>query len=277
MATLVGIDIGATKTAVARVDTTTGEVTSEQRWPTRAERGSRAVLDDCVRAVAKLAGDKPTTVGIGICELVDRNGQIRSGFTLDWRDLPLANSFAPHHVVVESDVRAAARAEAAFGAARHVDEALFLSVGSGISYCLISGGQPRPGAHGNALVVGAPPVEEIASGAAIAATAGVSDAEQAFADERHSAVIGQAASALGIALAALVNALDPNLVIVGGGLGLVDRYRDAFTHVARDHLYARRDLQPSFVPSALGPAAGVIGAALAAAAADTALPAETAH
>jgi glucokinase len=262
MREVIGIDVGATKTAAARVDVTDGSVTKQRVWQTQPGRGGAAVLGDCIRAADDLACTADLSVGIGICELVDRNGEIQSAENIDWHDVDLARAFDPRRVLLESDVRAAARAEATFGAGRDVNELLYLSVGSGISYCLVERREPRVGAHGAAIIVGAPPVEQFAGGLAIAAAAGVTSAEEAFARPQHRNVIERAADDLGRALAALINALDPTLVVVGGGLGLVDSYRERFAHVALALLRAPAHEQPEIVPAALGASAGVVGAAL---------------
>ncbi len=71
---------------------------------------------------------------------------------------------------------------------------------------------------------------------------------------------------LGLTLAALVNALDPGAVIVGGGLGLHGGYRARVARAIRAAVYdpeVRSDLP--VLPAALGADAAVIGAALAAA------------
>src|SRR5438093_1635221 len=54
-------------------------------------------------------------VGLGICELVDRNGRVASANCIDWTQLPVVehlSSIAP--TVIEADVRAAALAEGLF-------------------------------------------------------------------------------------------------------------------------------------------------------------------
>ena len=110
--------------------------------------------------------------------------------------------------------------------------------------------------------MGAPPTEQLAGGLAIAAAAKVASAEEALRDPRHRDVIEHAAVHLGHAMAALVNALDPALVVVGGGLGLAAAYRERFVSVARGQLWAPPRAQPKIVPAALGASGGVIGAAL---------------
>jgi len=262
MTIAIGIDVGATKIAAARVEIESGRVLQHEVRSTRPWRDGLAVLDDCVQLARLLSAAPDAAVGIGLCELVDERGEIAGADTIDWLGLDLVAAFAPMAVVVDSDVRAAARAESMFGSGRTAREFLYLSVGSGISYCLVTDGEPRLGTHGAAILVGAPPVEEVASGPAIARAAGVERAEDAFAVSVHDATIETAASELGRTLAALANALDPELIVVGGGLGLVERYRELVAAAARGAMAAKPSLQPPIVPAALGRSSGVVGAAL---------------
>ena len=74
---------------------------------------------------------------------------------------------------------------------------------------------------------------------------------------------------LGVGLAWLVNALDPGTVVIGGGLGLVDRYRELAVEAMRPLIFADNTREVPVVPAELGLDAGVIGAALVAAGART--------
>ena len=67
-------------------------------------------------------------------------------------------------------------------------------------------------------------------------------------------------------LAALVNALDPGALIVGGGLGLHDGYRERVEAALRAEIYDPEAREPAGAAGGLGADAPVIGAALAAAA-----------
>ena len=160
-------------------------------------------------------------------------------------------------------MRAAALAEARFGEAGRFESFLYLTVGSGVSYCLVLDGHPYAGARGNAIVVGAPPVEQRSGGLALAARAGVERAELVLNDPAHASLVDEAADELGLALAALVNALDPEAVVVGGGLGLVDRYRERLVASARAAIEHEATRELPIVPATLGPRSGVVGAALA--------------
>jgi glucokinase len=69
---------------------------------------------------------------------------------------------------------------------------------------------------------------------------------------------------LGAGLAGLVNALDPGVVVIGGGLGLNERYRDLAVAAMRPMIFADDTRDLPVVAAELGADAGVIGAALAA-------------
>jgi glucokinase len=256
-----GLDVGATKIAAARVDVERGEILAASRLPTAPERGSEAVLADC-RALAAELGDGAVAVGLAVCELVDPYGRVRSAETVDWREVDLLGTFD----WVESDVRAAALAEARFGAGRDEPDFLYVTVGSGISHCLMTRGEPRLGVRGSAIGTGAPLVERWSSGLALARRTRHRSAEEALADPAAAEVVEDAAQRLGLALAALVNALDPGALIVGGGLGLNDGYRALVEATLRAEVYDPRARDLPVLPAGLGADAPVIGAALAAAA-----------
>jgi glucokinase len=166
---------------------------------------------------------------------------------------------------VESDVRAAALAEARHGAGTGEPDFLYVSVGSGISHCLVVDGRPRAGARGSAIGTGAPLVERWSGGLALARRSGHRDAAAALADPTAAWVVSDAARRLGGVLAALVNALDPGALIFGGGLGLHSGYRAATVAAMRKAIYDPRARDLPALAAGLGADAGVIGAAMAAA------------
>ena len=261
---VVGIDVGGTKIAGGVVDTATGDVLERRLVATRKERGGPAVLADCAALAAEVAGGE-LPVGIGLCELVDLEGRPASGDTVDWRMLDVAGAFGGAAVTLEADVRAAALAEARFGAGAGVSPFLFAIVGTGASACLVVDGVPYRGARGEALVLGAPPVERVAAGPALARAAGVEHAEEVLADPARTELVERAASELGRVLAVLVNALDPALVVLGGGLGSAPAYCERVARACRSLQEYPRTPPLAVVPSSLGPAGGLIGAALSAA------------
>jgi glucokinase len=259
-----GIDVGATKVAAGLVEVSSGEVVQRGRLPTA--RDPDEVLRDCVGLGRELHRDGVEGVGVAVCELVRPDGSVASAETIDWRGVDVASAFdgvAP--AVVESDVRAAALAEARLGAGRGRASMLFVNVGSGISHTLVVEGRPLAGARGNAIISGAPPVEEWASGLALARAAGTDTAEDVLRDPAHAGLVADAAQRLGRTLAALVNALDPAVVVMGGGLGSHERYRRMVAEAVRPLVYAEETREVEILPAALGADAGIVGAAIAAA------------
>jgi glucokinase len=264
----VGLDVGGTKIAGGLVELPSGLILARERIATAAARGGRAVLADCVALAERLVAgaDGPVAaIGVGLPELVDPRGAVTSAASFDLRGTDVAAAFA--HLApttVDADVRAAAVAEARLGAGRPYRIVLYVSVGTGISHTLVLDGVPYAGARGNALVLGSPLVEEVAGGPAIARLAGRASAEEALADPACTAVVEGAAAALGAALAALVNATDPEVVVVGGGLGLDAGYRAAAERALRGGVFAVATSALPVLAASLGTDAGVVGAALSA-------------
>lgn len=293
-AVAIGLDVGATKLAAGVVDRS-GRVLLREVTPTLPERGGRAVLHDALALVAALGaaaaagGHQVAGLGIGICELVDPAGSVTSRYTVDWVGLPLQAAFGQcvPRVVVDADVRAHASAEAAIGAGRELDSFVYVSVGSGISSCLVQNGRPLGGTHGNALVLATMPLtvfddqgrriefalEPFASGVGMVQRyrrhkPGCTRVEEIVADTAQgsapaAAILRSGGDALGSALAWLVNVLDPAAVIVGGGLGLAGGiyWEHALTN-ARAHIFADNSRDVPILPSACGADAGLVGAAL---------------
>jgi len=257
----VGIDVGGTKIAAGLVDVVTGRLLERVQVPTIPSRGGRAVLADCADLAARLgAGELP--VGLGICELVGLDGRPASADTIEWRDLDLASAIEAPRVVLESDVRAAALAESAFGAGAGRSPFLFVIVGTGASACLVVDGRPYPGARGQAITLGAPPVERIASGRALAQAAGLERAEDVLADPAHDGLVRAAAWELAQVLGVLANALDPAVIVLGGGLGAAPGFRQHVVDGFLPLLAYPAEPPLDLLGSALGADGGIVGAAM---------------
>jgi glucokinase len=287
----IGLDVGGTKIAGGVVALDSGQVLARRAIPTRAERGGAAVLADALALAEALQTDAARLdvgvrgIGVGVPELVDLAGNITSGHAIAWRGAPVREQFRRlGRAIVESDVRAHALAEARYGAGRSFQLFAFVTVGTGISCCLVQEGRPYAGAHGNALILASSPLtttcttcgttlrpilEEFASGPALAARAGMARGEDVLAaasegDQAALEVVESAGAALGVSVGWLVNVLDPQAIIVGGGLGLAGgRYWDSFVAATREHVWADASRDMPILMAALGPDAGLIGAAAA--------------
>lgn len=295
----IGLDVGGTKIAGGLVDLATGQVVHRRQIPTGADRDGDVVLRDAVAVADDLGSDAASagvavhSVGIGVAELVDVQGAIRSAHVIDWPGQPVREAFAHiAPVMIESDVRAAALAEARFGAGRPFAIFVYVTVGTGISSCLVQGGVPFPGSRGNALVLASGPVtsvcdrcgtredtvlEDVASGPALATryarrhgrdvAHGWQVVQAAEAGEPDAVeVVGSAGEALGNAVGWLVNVLDPAAVVVGGGLGMAGGlYRERFVSSTRAHVWSPASRDLPILAAGLAADSGIIGAAVAAA------------
>jgi glucokinase len=284
----IGIDVGGTKIAGGIVALTSGAVLTRQIVPTRPEHGGEAVLAetrslaDMLLREARASRLRVLGVGVGICELVNLQGIVTSGFTVRWHGIDVQSALsdlAP--TVVEADVRAHALAEARFGAGQPYRIFVYISVGTGISACLVLDGRPFAGARGNALVLASGPttivredgsrerqiLEEFASGSAIARRFGTARAEDVFAaaatgDKAARRILSTAGEALGSSIGWVANVLDPEALVIGGGLGLAGGiFWDQVVATARDHIWSDATRRLPMLHAALGADAGVIGAA----------------
>jgi glucokinase len=289
----IGIDVGGSKAALGVVDLASGAVLDRRILPTppRPETGATflAAIAAAAQTLRRTWGALPA--GLGLCELVTPHGAPASAYRVDWTGLDLS-PLAP--VRLDADVRAAAVAEAVFGAGRGLAAFVYLNIGTGISHTLVLDGRPYAGARGAALVSANGPVprlqgppgaeatgaawvpEDFAGGGAIldrhAARTGnrlssphdvAARAEAGDPDAR--AVMDLAADVAGHLVAQAVNWLDPQAVVLGGGVGsLSGRYRARLTDAARAGIWNPAARGLPILPAALGPDAGIVGAALAA-------------
>jgi glucokinase len=288
-----GIDVGGTKVALGLVDAE-GRLSEASRIENRAARGAddllRRVADEARRLAARAGPAGVAAVGLGLCEVIDLEGQVRSSAFVPWSRRQVLAALSPlGPVVVESDVRAAALAEARCGAGRDYDSFAFVSVGTGISSCLVLGGVPYAGAHGTAMLLGSAPVtttcphcamrhrvslEEVASGPALVEQlerrtgAGTARAEEVFAaaeqgDAGAERLILELGETLGSFVALLVNIVDPQAVVIGGGLGTAGGvFWDEVVRSAQAHIYADHVRSLPIAMAQLGPGAAVVGAGL---------------
>ncbi|MER5863287.1 ROK family protein [Kitasatospora sp. NPDC002040] len=244
---VIALDIGGTKIDVALADRS-GTVLERIRLETRAALGPEQALARAAEAAAQLTRRARAEYG----SQVVGHAAVSPGVVLPdrvllapnlpgWEELPLAarlvELLGAERVPVANDVRAAALAELRFGRLRGVDPGIYLSVGTGIAAALTVGGTVLAGANQAAGEIGytafdpgaagqdRAPLEELAGGKAVGERAGLllgtaSTAAEAYAstDPVAQQVVHQALGALSVALANLTVFVDPQRVVVGGGL-----------------------------------------------------------
>jgi predicted NBD/HSP70 family sugar kinase len=196
-------------------------------------------------------------------------------------------------LVIENDINAAALAEQADGHGREVGSFAFVSVGTGIGMGLVVGGQLVRGAHGVAGEIayvpmtgghGAEPdtgtssadwrgaLEDASSAAAVVRSArraglrGQVSARSVFqaaarGDDRAGAVVADEAQLVARMLCTVISVIDPELIVLGGGIGQAPGFADAVVA----ELSPMAPVVPDVRVSALGTEAVVDGCLAAAA------------
>jgi predicted NBD/HSP70 family sugar kinase len=289
---VVALDVGRQFLRGALADLT-GAVVARETIRSRAAHGGRRVseligLADILTERAGIDRATVTQTVIGCPGVYDRHAdtiRLTGGLTgWDQPGLParLRDAFGSS-LMVENDVDAAALAEQAHGHGRLASSFAFVTVGTGIGMGLVLGGHLHRGAHGIAgeiafLPVAADPVlgeheaerrgslEAAVSSAAVSRAARASgmrgpvSARRVFAaaargDERAMHVVAAEAAMVARAVCAIVAVVDPELVVLGGGIGQAPGFAEAVTV----ELAALAPLTPEVRVSALGENAVVDG------------------
>jgi glucokinase len=158
-----GVDLGGTNARAALVDASTGAVVAAHKLP-HTERSPAAVvatITAAAREAARMAGvelGSLGTAGIGVAgQCLGSTGTVLNAPNLGWRDVPLGellHAALGLEVRVVNDLSAAAWGELRFGAARGVEDAVLVFVGSGVGSGLILGARLHQGGRGVAGELG---------------------------------------------------------------------------------------------------------------------------
>jgi len=252
MARVIGVDVGGTKVATASLqDGVLGEVRTR---PTE-KKSPDALVDQLLEAIEEY-GDADA-VGLGIPSVIDaQRGMAMSSVNIPLQHVPLRDILGrrldiPVHVDNDASVAALAEAHSEQGELLAQSVVMF-TVGTGIGGGIVLGGRIYRGATSSAAEFGhwilfADPtdgaprpegfpqpgsIEREASGGALddlAAARGLGDGRGAVeAAERGDSdaieclrIVGER---LGLAIANALNAFDPELVVIGGGVSTAGEF-----------------------------------------------------
>jgi predicted NBD/HSP70 family sugar kinase len=295
---VLGLDVGAQYLRGALADLA-GEVRARSSARSRAS-SFRGRVDDLIRLADGLCADAGisrsgiTQAVIGSPGVYDprRNAMALTGRPPGWERpevlTRLREAFG-ESLVLENDIDAAALAERAHGHGRDARSFAFVSVGTGIGMGLVIDGQLIRGAHGVAGEIsyipmtggqGADPrdarrrgpLESAAASSAVVRSArragmrGPVSARRVFmaaakGDKRAAAVVADEARLLARVLCTVVTIVDPELIVLGGGIGQAPGFADAVI----GELRSLAPVVPEVRVSALGTEAVVDGGLAAAA------------
>jgi len=263
---VLGLDVGAQYIRGALADVA-GEVRARSSARSHAS-GGRSRVEELVSLAQGLCAQSGITLQdvtqtvIGSPGIYDarRNAMALTGGLPGW-DRPavlvrLREVFG-QALVVKNNVEPAALAERANGNGREVDSFAFVHVGTGIGMGLVIGDQLFRGAHGVAGEIAYMPMtgghggdaadarkrgalEAAASAPAVVRAArragmrGQVSARRVFTaaargDERAAAVVAEEAALVARLLCAVVTIVDPELIVLGGGVGQAPGFAEAVT------------------------------------------------
>jgi glucokinase len=312
MSSVLGIDVGGTKVAVARIEGSAAHDAVEH--PTDVD-STDELLDGIEAAVAEVVEHSapPDAVGVGVPSQIDfASGTVLSSVNIPLEGVPLREELGRRlgvPVYVDNDANCAALAEAQMVPDAPAQHLVMLTLGTGVGGGLVIDGSierghtglgaelghmivdgrealettekgfPRPGSL--ELKCSGTALEHAATAAAEASPAGALGrvlAAEGRVKGRAAVAVAQEGDAealalfrdlgrwLGLGIAGVVNAFEPQFVVIGGGLSrAADLFLDAAREEAARHtlpaLWARSEVRLA----AGGSDAGVVGAGLLAA------------
>lgn len=288
-----GVDVGRSWVRVAVADLA-GEVVGRRDERNRARSAGalvervRSLAHDVVGEAGIAWGDVVHTV-VGSPGVLDpETGRLRYAPNLPgWGRAGLVDelrSALTPSLSIDNDTNLAALGERAYGLGRETPDFVYLSVGTGVGMGIVVGGELHRGARGAAGEVGFLPLsgsglgtsapsragalEEAAAASGLVRTArdlgmtGTLTAERIFSaaasgNDLALEAVRREASRLAVVVAAVAAIIDPNLVILGGGIGsnaelLLPHLEDAVSGLT--------PLRPPISLSTLGSDAILLGA-----------------
>lgn len=278
MTTVLAVDLGGTKTAMAHVDEH-GAI--GHRWTMPASHS----LDESVGQIAQACHDV-SAVGI-IVPGIYTHATGRAWCPNLWGtdEVPLRQALQARvavDVFIDSDRSGYVLGESWLGAARGLRDVVFVAIGTGIGAGILSDGALVRGAHGIAGAAGwfalDPDWKEIygrtgcweaeSAGPAVARRGNAPDAQAVVVAARsgdRSAldVLHRAADYTAMGIANLISALNPEAVVLGGGfmIGAADLLLDRIRSEVRRWAQPIAASQCRIEITQLGETAGLLGAA----------------
>lgn len=295
-----GVDLGGTKIECAvldRQDPT--KVILRKRIDTEASNGYSHILHQVKRLVDQVAlelGEQPVQVGFATPGVLDpRTQTMKNCNTVCMNGQAMASDLASIlgcEVSLANDANCFALAETHLGAVLDVHpgaEIVFgVIMGTGVGGGLVAHGKVVKGVHGiggewghNILEEGGDPcycgksgcVEHVISGPALELyylrqsgqslrMPQIMEAYFAGNDAVATATVERLLENFGRAISTLINVLDPDVIVIGGGVGNIDLlYTEGYERIKK-YIFNSGEVNTPIVKPKLGDSAGVFGAAM---------------
>ncbi len=293
-----GIDLGGTKIEGVVISLTDGmKVHKRMRIPTSSEKGYNHILNQIKALLDIIEADlqlKPDRIGIGTPGTIDPISKTMKNCNTTCLNgkflLQDLEELLGIKVTIANDANCFAIAEASFGAGKEIApnaESVFgVIMGTGVGGGLVINGKILQGRHGlggewghnfldssggNCYCGKIGCVETILSGPAIEkyyqsltsnykSLAEISKLQHEG-DQAAIETIDRLVHYFGKAMATIINIIDPELIIIGGGVGNLDVLYSKGVQEVSNHIF-NPIMETKFVKPKLGDSAGVFGAAL---------------
>ncbi len=290
---VIGVDVGGTKIQAGLISPS-GRILKRATRPTETSAGGQAVLRNIQEAIAEVSAPGVKGIGIGIAGVVDVvKGVYKMGpnFPKSFRNIPLARIISrKYHVPVkiDNDVHCFVLAESVRGAGKGKKAVVGITLGTGIGGGIVIDGRLFRGAHNAAGELGHMTIkagssavcgcgqhghfEALASGSAMAKLFTALTGKKLLPIEVEEAakrghgpakkVIKEMSEGLAAGLANIVHCLDPEVIVVGGGVAKADILWLPSLALAKKMIIFPQLRKTPIVRSTLGSDAVVLGAGL---------------
>lgn len=298
-----GIDLGGTKVeGVILKSANDPEVLFRDRLSTEREKGYDHIISQIQKLVGmmeKSAGYHPTFIGMGTPGAVDpKLGTIKNSNSTSLIGKPLKNDLEKligAKFQLENDANCFALAETRMGVVKekfpNAKVVFGVIMGTGVGGGLVVNGQTINGLQsiagewghnfldesgGSCYCGKVGCVEQVLSGPSLEkyyeSISGIKKSLKEIYDNHHAKsdsyatqTMNRLTSLFGKAISVIVNIIDPDVIVIGGGVGNIDLIYTEGREQAKPHVFNVRSGPPDFdtpiVKPSLGDSAGVFGAA----------------
>jgi fructokinase len=295
MQILWGIDLGGTKIEGIVLNTETNQILARPRVATEGHLGADHVINQIKKLVDLLqteTGLSPTKIGFCTPGTIDPSSQtMKNSNIVCLNGLPVKSMIETAlglPIEMANDANCFALAEANLGAAKGMNAKVVFGVilGTGVGGGVVIDGKVVNGRHGiggewghlefdkngercfcgkigcNETVFAGPALQKyyLKLSGKNATMAEIYQNHKAGNDTHATATIHFLIACFGKAISNIINVLDPEIIVLGGGLSNIEELYSQSHEAIAPHIFNNRKVETLILPPKLGDSAGVFGA-----------------
>ena len=285
----IGIDLGGTKIEGVLLDEKYNTI-ERKRIETHQENGYDSIVKSIISLINELKAKTGEETSVGICTpgfTDDNSGLIKNSNTKCLQEMPLKNDIENglgHKIIMENDANCFALAESLLGSAKGYDVIFGVIMGTGVGGGIVINGSIHKGStniagewehhtlrpDGHECFCGKRGcVETYISGPALekrwleltGKKEPLQSIVQDLSDEKAKQWKKEFLENFGIGLANVIDILDPDIIVLGGGVSNIPFLYDEAKKAVHDRVLGNFTETP-ILKNSLGDSAGVFGACL---------------